>query len=88
MITINLPFDIGDTLYTIYAPVGWYFRKKNRPYAVKVVFIGINNKNNWFNVQYIGDKGCMLQFQFSDLGDKIFLTAEEAITALQHEHNK
>ena len=73
---IELPCAIGDTLYTNFAVQGWYFRGKNKPYATKVVFIGINGVDNFLNVAY--ENGNTLQFNFSDIGKKIFLTREEA----------
>lgn len=73
---IKLPCTIGDTLYTNFAVQGWYFREKNKPYATKVVFIGINDVDNFINVAY--ENGNALQFNFSDIGKRIFLTREEA----------
>lgn len=73
---IKLPCTIGDTLYTNFAVQGWYFREKNKPYEIKVVFIGINGVDNFINVAY--ENGNMLQFNFSDIGKRIFITREEA----------
>jgi predicted lipase len=73
---IKLPCTIGDTLYTNFAVQGWYFREKNKPYEIKVVFIGINGVDNFINVAY--ENGNMWQFNFSDIGKRIFLTREEA----------
>lgn len=73
---IKLPCTIGDILYTNFAVQGWYFREKNKPYEIKVVFIGINGVDNFINVAY--ENGNMWQFNFSDIGKRIFLTREEA----------
>lgn len=73
---IKLPCAVGDTLYTNVAVQGWYFREKNKPYATKVVFIGINDVDNFISVAY--ENGNTLQFNFSDIGKRIFLTREEA----------
>ena len=72
----KLPCAIGDTLYTNVAVQGWYFREKNKPYEIKVVFIGINDVDNFISVAY--ENGNTLQFNFSDIGKRIFLTREEA----------
>lgn len=76
--TVNLPCNIGDTLYTNLAVSGWYLRNKDKPFPVKVVFIGINGVDNLFNVEY--GKGKMWQFKESDFGKYVFLTEEEAIS--------
>lgn len=77
---LKLPCAVGDTIYTNASMQGWYFRKENRPYASKVVFIGINGVNNCINVDL--ENGHMLQFNFSDIGKTIFLTREEAEAAI------
>lgn len=78
---VELPCVIGDTLYTNFAVQGWYFREKNKPYATKVVFIGINDVDNFISVAY--ENGNTLQFDFSDIGKRIFLTKEEAKKKLE-----
>ena len=45
-----LPCDIGDTVYTNCRMQGWYFREKDKPYAAKIVFIGLNGVDNFMNV--------------------------------------
>lgn len=77
---LELPCTVGDTVYTNCTMKGWYFRGKNKPYAAKIVFIGINGKENYMNIVFENEG--MLQFQFSDLGKLFFLTKEEAIIAL------
>lgn len=75
------PVRVGDTVHTNSSMRGWYYRAKNRPYSAKVVFIGINGGNGFFNVAF--EDGNMLQFNFSDLGKTVFLTQEEAEKALK-----
>lgn len=78
---LRLPVCVGDTVYTNHSMQGWYFRKENRPYKAKVVFIGINGENNYMNVDF--ENGHMLQFKFSDIGEKLFLAQEQAESALK-----
>lgn len=78
---LKLPCAVGDTVYTNTAIQGWHLKKKDRPYEVKVVFIGINGVDNCMHVAY--DNGCMSQFWFSEIGKTIFLTREEAEDALK-----
>lgn len=78
---LKLPCAVGDTVYTNIAMQGWYFREKNRPYKAKVVFIGINEGDNFINVDF--EFGRMLQFKFSDIGKIVFLTLPEAEQALK-----
>lgn len=62
-----------------YRPCGWYLRENNKPYKAKVVFIGINGVDNFFNVQY--ESGNMWEFKFSDIGNTVFLNPHEAIVS-------
>lgn len=78
---LKLPCAVGYTIYTNTSMQGWYFRKENRPYKAKVVFIGINGADNFMNVDF--GNGRMLQFKFSDIGKTVFLTKSEAEAALQ-----
>lgn len=77
-----IPCEIGDILYTDFAPQGWYLRENDKPYAVECVFIGINNLeefgNGFVNVKYLKN-GNMLQFNFSDFGKNIFKNKEDVI---------
>ncbi len=77
---IELPCKVGDYLYTNSAMQGWYMRKRNAPYRVKIVFIGLNDSEKmgggFLHVLY--ENGWMLEFSFSDIGKTIFLTYEEA----------
>ena len=78
---VHLPCKVGDTLYTNVSMSGWYLREKDRPYPVKVVFIGINNStemgSGFVNVEY-EKRGPMFSFTFTDFGKRIFFTREEA----------
>lgn len=78
---IELPFKIGDKVYTNFSMQGWYMQKKKRPYEAKIVFIGINGIDDIFNVE-LGE-GKMLGFRFSDIGKTVFLTKEEAEAKLK-----
>ena len=78
---IEMPCYVGDIMYTNYSMQGWYMHRKNRPYEAKVVFVGINGVDNFMNVE-LGE-GKMLQFRFSDIGKKVFLTKSEAEAALK-----
>lgn len=71
------PCDVGDTVYTNLSMQGWYMRKQDRPYPTKIVFIGVNGVDNYFNVVF-EDDGKMLCFNFSDIGKTVFLTLKEA----------
>lgn len=74
---IEFPCYVGDTVYTNHSMQGWYMHRKNRPYEAKVVFIGINGVDNFMNVEL--SEGRMLQFNFSDIGKRVFLTKEAAL---------
>ena len=78
---MTLPCKIGDILYTNVSVQGWYMRRKDRPYKVRVVFIGINGTDNFINVSYENDY--TWGFNFSEIGKLIFYTKEEAETALK-----
>lgn len=77
----KLPCVVGDTVYTNCSMQDWYFRKENRPYAAKVVYIGVNGADNYINVDL--KNGHMLQFKFSDIGKRVFITREDAEDALK-----
>ena len=80
---IELPCYVGDTVYTNYSMQGWYMHRKNRPYEAKVVIIGINGVDNFMNVEL--SEGRMLQFNFSDIGKRVFLTKEAALKESEQE---
>lgn len=81
---IKSPVKIGDFIYTNVSWNGWYLRKKDRPYKIKVVFIGINGKENFFNVVY-EKNGNMLSFKFSEIGERVFLSYDEALKNIKSE---
>ncbi len=78
---LKLPCKVGETVYTNFSMQGWYMRKKDRPYKAKIVFVGINGVDNFMNVEL--GKGAMLSFKFSDIGKTVFLTEQEAQSALE-----
>lgn len=78
---LKQPCALGDTVYTNCSMQGWYFKKENRPYKAKVVFMGINGVDNYINIDF--GNGHMLQFKFSDIGKTVFLTREAAKFALK-----
>ena len=75
------PVKVGDTVYTNVSWQGWYLRDKYKPYKAKVVYIGINGSKNYVNVVYEKNDN-MLTFTFDEIGDRIFLTREEAEKAV------
>ena len=83
---LRLPCKLGDTLWTNRTMRGWYFKSKDAPYPVRVVFIGLNDSEEMgyglFNVEF-EKAGCMLDFNFSDIGKTVFLTKEAAIEAMK-----
>lgn len=78
---LKLPCAVGDMVYTNTSMQGWYFRKENRPYEAKIVFMGINGVDDYININF--GNGHRLQFKFSDIGKTVFLTKEEAEAALK-----
>lgn len=78
---LELPCAVGDTVWTNSSMQGWYFRKKDKPYKATVVFVGINGTENFMYVDF--GNGHILQFNFSDIGKRVFLTEEEAQKALE-----
>ena len=78
---LRLPVKIGDTVYTSIHGSGWYFREKDKPYEAEIVFIGINASEPFMNIEY--KKGYMLSFKLSEIGERIFLTKEEAEAKLR-----
>lgn len=81
------PVKVGDTVYTNVSWQGWYLRDKDKPYKAKVVYIGINGSKNYVNVVYEKNDN-MLTFTFDEIGDRIFLTREEAEKALAERSDK
>lgn len=78
---VMLPCKVGQCVYTNHSMSGWYMRKSERPYLGRVVFVGLNAEDPYFNI--ILGEGKMLQYKFSDIGTTVFLTKEEAEKALK-----
>lgn len=78
---VMLPCKVGQCVYTNFSMSGWYMRKGKRPYIGRIVFIGLNVDDPYFNI-ILGD-GKMLQFKFSEIGKRVFLAREEAEKALE-----
>ena len=78
---VVLPCKVGQCVYTNFSMSGWYMRKGKRPYIGRIVFIGLNVDDPYFNI--ILGEGKMLQFKFSEIGKRVFLTREEAEKALK-----
>lgn len=79
---IALPVRVGDIVYTNRSMQGWYMKLKDRPYEARVVYIGVNGKDNFMNVAFLKNDN-MLSFRFSEIGKTVFLTREEAENALK-----
>lgn len=85
---INItPCKVGDTLYTPFHIRGDYLRKKDAPYPVKVVFIGLNDhqESGGGFVNVTTEKGSMWSFNFSDFNKMVFYTPEEALVSMKKE---
>lgn len=78
---VVLPCKVGQCVYTNFSMSGWYMRKDKRPYIGRIVFIGLNANDPYFNI--ILGEGKMLQFKFSEIGKRVFLAREEAEKALK-----
>lgn len=78
---VVLPLKVGQCVYTNHSMTGWYMRKSERLYLGRVVFIGLNGEDPYFNI--IFGEGKMLRYKFSDIGKTVFLTKEEAERALK-----
>lgn len=78
---VVLPCKVGQCVYTNFSMSGWYMRKDKRPYIGRIVFIGLNANDPYFNI--ILGEGKMLQFKFSEIGKRVFLAREEAEKALE-----
>lgn len=76
-----LPVAVGDTVYTNFSVQGDYMRKYKKPYACKVVFIGLNEENPFVDVKY--ENGRMWQFHFDEFGKTVFKNKSEAEEALK-----
>lgn len=72
---VILPISVGDIVYTNVPIYGWFPRKINKPYEAKVISIEINNVDNFMNVAI---ENSILKFKFSEIGEKVFLSEEDA----------
>lgn len=77
---VVLPVKVGDIVYTNISVLGDRYRNAERPYPVKVIFIGIGEGSVYFNVEY--DNGRIFPFEGRNIGKTIFFTREEAESAL------
>lgn len=75
---------VGDTVWTNIAIQGDRYRKADRPYLTKVVYIGIGEGNSYFHVEY--SNGRVFPFDFNKIGKTVFLTREEAEQVLEGKH--
>ena len=76
-----LPCKVGDELWTNIAIRGDRYRLSDRPYRVKVVFIGLGTENIFFHVEY--SNGRIFPVDKGQFGKTVFLTREEAEKALE-----
>lgn len=78
---MKLPVYIGQHLYTNISVSGSYMRKADKPYELKVTFIGLNSDPDMgygiFSVQYMNDRQTQYQFYFSDTMKKVFYNKED-----------
>ena len=82
---IELPCKVGDYVYSIVLRRGWYLSSKDSLPKVRVVFVGLTNPNymggGYFEALYEDNE--TQTFYFSDIGELVFLTREEAEQALK-----
>lgn len=78
---VVLPVKVGDIVYTNISVLGDRYRNAERPYPVKVIFVGIGEGSVYFNVEY--DNGRIFPFEGRNIGKTIFFTREEAESALK-----
>lgn len=81
---VKVPCKIGDTVWTNFSISGSYLKRKNRPYACTVIFIGLNQSDSggYINVQYNGSD-YQFSFDFDQIGKTVFLTREAALKKQQ-----
>ena len=82
---VKVPCNIGDIAYVNFSIRGSYLREKDRPYPVKIIFIGLNDSvemgGGYVNFEYV-QGGHQFQLNFSDFGLEIFTSKEEAEDAM------
>ena len=78
---VVLPCKVGDIVYTNMSIHGDKYKMADRPYPVKVVFVGMGDGKSYFHVKY--DNGRCFPFDFDQIGKNVFLTREDAAAALK-----
>lgn len=78
---VVLPCKVGDIVYTNMSIRGDKYKMADRPYPVKVVFVGMGDGKSYFHVKY--DNGRCFPFDFDQIGKTVFLTREAAAAALK-----
>lgn len=78
---LTLPCNVLGTAYTNITIQGDRYKISDRPYRVKIIFIGIGETSIYFNVEY--DNGRVFPFDSKDIGKTIFLTRDAAEAALK-----
>lgn len=78
---VVLPFRVGDIVYTNMSIQGDKYKMADRPYPVKVVFVGMGDGKSYFHVKY--DNGRCFPFDFDQIGKTVFLSREAAAAALK-----
>nr|DAG59356.1 MAG TPA: hypothetical protein [Caudoviricetes sp.] len=78
---VVLPCKVGDELWTNISIQGDRYRQSDRPYRVKVVFIGMGPETAFFHIQY--SNGRIFPVDKEQFGKTVFLTREEAEKALE-----
>lgn len=82
---VVLPCKVGDELWTNIAIRGDRYRLSDRPYHVKVVFIGLGPETTFFHVEY--SNGRIFPVDKGQFGKTVFRTKEEAEKALEGKRN-
>lgn len=78
---VVLPCAPGSTVYTNIAIQGDRYKLSDRPYPVKVVFIGIGEGSVYFNVEY--SNGRFFPVELGNVGETIYLSRKAAEAALK-----
>lgn len=82
---VVLPCKVGDELWTNISICGDRYRQSDRPYRVKVVFIGLGLGSTFFHVEY--SNGRVFPVDKEQFGKTVFRTREEAEKALEGQKN-
>ena len=78
---VVLPCKVGDELWTLTSIRGDRYRLSDRPYRVKVVFIGLGSGSTFFHVEY--SNGRVFPIVKEQFGKTVFRTREEAEKSLE-----